>query len=770
MRQNRKAKLLSRRDFLKAALAGTGGLVIASCDQGTPVPTPNRPHPATAPNPTPNRLIYSDPTRPFEERVNSLVSQMTIEEKISQMGTEAPAIERLGIPQYNWWNEALHGVARAGTATVFPQVIGLASTWNPDLISRMAEVISDEGRAKHHEAVRNGMRDLYTGLTFFCPNINIFRDPRWGRGQETYGEDPYLTSRLAVSFIQGLQGKDLRYLKTVATPKHFAVHSGPEAKRHSFNAVVSQRDLRMTYLPAFKACIMEGRAYSIMGAYNRVNGEASCASPTLLQKILRDEWRFDGYVVSDCGAVDDIYNNHLLVKSAAEAAALAVKNGCDLECGCTYNIPCDYGRLKEAVRQGLLTEEDLNRSVKRLFMARLRLGMFDPADQVPYAQIPFNVVDSPKHREMALEVARQSLVLLKNQDNLLPLNKDNIKSIAVIGPNANETLVLTGNYMGTPAEPISVLAGIRAVVSPETIVNYARGCEIVGGAEDGFDQAIQAAKKSQIAVMVVGLSQQVEGEAGQEEGNPLGVRSLGDRTTLNLPPIQEKLMQAISETGTPIIMVLINGSALSINWANEHIPAILEAWYPGQAGGTAVAEALFGLTNPGGRLPVTFYRSTSDLPAFDDYSMENRTYRYFTGQPLYTFGFGLSYTTFTYRNLQIDPAKVKPGDPISIQVEVENTGQHLGDEVVQLYLKDVEASLPVPLLQLQGFRRIRLAPGEKQIVQFTLTAAQMSFAGENGKWVLEPGEFKVWVGGQQPNPKISPQPANVVEGQFTVQA
>jgi beta-glucosidase len=695
---------------------------------------------------------------------------MTIEEKISQMGTEAPAIERLGIPQYNWWNEALHGVARAGTATVFPQVIGLASTWNPDLIYRVAEVISDEGRAKHHEAVRNSMRDLYTGLTFFCPNINIFRDPRWGRGQETYGEDPYLTSRLAVNFIQGLQGKDPRYLKTVATPKHFAVHSGPEAKRHSFNAVVSQRDLRMTYLPAFKACIMEGRAYSIMGAYNRVNGEACCASPTLLQKILRDEWRFDGYVVSDCGAVDDIYNNHLLVKSAAEAAALAVKNGCDLECGCTYNIPCDYGRLKEAVQKGLLTEEDLNRSVKRLFMARFRLGMFDPADQVPYTQIPFNVVDSPKHREMALEVARQSLVLLKNQDNLLPLNKDNIKSIAVIGPNADETLVLTGNYMGTPAEPISVLAGIRAVVSPETTVNYARGCEIVGGAEDGFDQAIQAAKKSQVAVIVAGLSQQLEGEAGQAEGNPPGVRSLGDRTTLNLPPIQEKLMQAISETGTPIIMVLINGSALSINWANEHIPAILEAWYPGQAGGTAVAEALFGLTNPGGRLPVTFYRSTSDLPAFDDYSMENRTYRYFTGQALYSFGFGLSYTTFTYRNLRFVPAMIKPGDPISIQVEVENTGQHLGDEVVQLYLKDVEASLPVPLLQLQGFTRIRLAPGEKQIVQFTLTALQMSFADENGKWVLEPGEFKVWAGGQQPNPKISPQPANVVEGQFTVQA
>jgi beta-glucosidase len=787
MKQNRK-KLLPRRQFLKAALAATSGLVIASCNrstptsmpnQGTPIPTPNQstpiptpdqPQPTTAPNSTPNSPIYLDPTRPIEERVNDLVGRMTLEEKISQMGSEAPPIASLGISQYNWWNEALHGVARAGIATVFPQVIGLASTWNPDLIHRMAEVISDEGRAKHHEAVRNGLHTLYAGLTFFCPNINIFRDPRWGRGQETYGEGPYLTSRLAVNFIQGMQGNDPRYLKTVATPKHFAVHSGPDKKRHSFNAVVSQRDLRMTYLLAFEACIMEAKAYSIMGAYNRVNGEACCASPTLLQKILREEWGFEGYVVSDCGAIDDIFSNHLLVKSAAEAATLAVKNGCDLECGCTYGIPCDYGHLKEAVTQGLLTEEDLNRSVKRLFMARFRLGVFDPADQVPYAQIPLSIVDSPKHREMALEVARQSLILLKNQNKLLPLDKGKIKSVAVIGPNADETLVLTGNYMGTPAEPVSVLAGIRALSSPETKVNYARGCEILEGSQEEFDKAIQAAQKSQVAVVVLGLSQQLEGEEGQQEGNPPGVRSMGDRITLDLPPVQERLLQAIYETGTATIVVLINGSALSINWANEHIPAILEAWYPGQAGGTAVAEALLGLTNPGGRLPVTFYSSTSDLPAFDNYSMENRTYRYFTGQPLYPFGFGLSYTTFTYRNLQIVPAKVKPGDPVSIQVEVENTGQHVGDEVVQLYLKEVQASLPVPLLQLQGFTRIRLATGEKQTVQFTLTAEQMSFADEIGKWVLEPGEFKVWVGGQQPNQRIGPQPANVMEGQFTVQA
>jgi len=695
---------------------------------------------------------------------------MTIEEKVSQMGSQSPAIERLGVPAYNWWNEALHGVARAGIATVFPQAIGLASTWNPDLIYRMAEVISDEGRAKHHEVVRKYPSGQYDGLTFWSPNINIFRDPRWGRGQETYGEDPYLTSRLGVNFVRGIQGTDPLYLKAVATPKHYAVHSGPEKDRHRFDAQVSQRDLRMTYLPAFEACMVEGQAASIMGAYNRVNGEASCASPTLLQDILRDEWGFEGYVVSDCGAIDDIYTRHRLVNTGAEAAALAVKNGCDLECGCTYNIACHYQRrLVEAVEKGLLTDEDLNRSVERLFMARFRLGMFDPDDQVPYAQIPFSVVDSAEHRELALEVARQSLVLLKNQDSLLPLDKDTLKSIAVIGPNADETLVLAGNYSGTPAEPVSVLAGIQALVPPETEVIYARGCEIIDADQTRFTEAVEAARKSQVAVMVMGLSQQLEGEEGQTEGNPPGVRSRGDREALDLPLVQEQLLQAVYETGTPIILVLMNGSAVSINWAAERVPAILEAWYPGQAGGTAVAETLFGLTNPGGRLPVTFYRAVSDLPAFDDYSMENRTYRYFTGQPLYAFGYGLSYTTFAYRDLHIAPERVKAGDFVSVQVEVENTGQRPGDEVVQLYLKDVEASLPVPLLQLQGFARIHLSPGEKQTVQFTITAAQMSFADEDGKWVLEPGEFQVWVGGQQPTPAVSAQLANVLAGQFVVE-
>lgn len=692
-------------------------------------------------------LIYMDYERPIAERVDDLVGRMTIEEKIDQMGSAAPAIERLGVPEYNWWNEALHGVGRAGLATVFPQAIGLASTWNVDLIGRMAEAISDEGRAKHHEALRNGVREAYSGLTFWSPNINIFRDPRWGRGQETYGEDPYLTSRLGVAFVKGLQGDDPRYLKSVATPKHFAVHSGPEALRHQFDAVVSQQDLYMTYLPAFKASIVEGQAFSIMGAYNRTNGEACCASRTLLQKVLRDEWKFEGYVVSDCGAINDIHAHHGMVGSGAEAAALAVKNGCDLECCGDYDIPCNYGDLTAAYDQGLLSEADIDTAVKRLFTARFCLGMFDPPEVVPYAQIPYSVVDSTEHRALALEIAQQSLVLLKNEDDFLPLDVNEIGSVAVIGPNAAETLVMSGNYFGTPAAPVSVLDGVRTAVGPDTAVHYAQGCQLIEPSQAGFAEAVTAAQNSQVAIMVMGLSQQMEGEEGQAEGNPPGVFSLGDRQELGLPRVQEQLLQAVYETGTPIILILFNGSAVAVNWADAHVPAILEAWYPGQAGGTAVANAIFGRFNPGGRLPVTFYRSAADLPPFEDYKMADCTYRYFTGEPLYAFGFGLSYTRFTYHDLQVTPQMVQAGEPVFVQLEVENSGDRLGDEVVQLYLKDIQASLSVPRLQLQGFSRLRLQPGERQLVQFTLTPEQMAFYDEYGQWVQEPGEFRLWVGG-----------------------
>jgi beta-glucosidase len=752
----------SRRTFLKAAAAAAGGLAISGCTRRkTLPPLPTRKPSNITPTASPSVPVYPDPDRPLVERVSDLVDRMTVEELAGQMGTESPGIARLGVAKYNWWSEAGHGVARAGVATVFPQVIGLAAAWNTALIRRIADIASDEGRAKYHDAISKDIHALYFGLTFFSPNVNIFRDPRWGRGQETFGEDPYLTSRLAVVYVKGMQGDDPFYLKTVATPKHFAAHSGPEMERWGFDSVVSQRDLRMTYLPAFRACITEGKAASIMPAYNRINGVACVASPFLLQKILREEWGFDGYVAADCGAVGFLYYAHQLVNNEEEAAALSVTSGVDLECGCTYRLPCFFNLLPSAQEHNIVGVEDLRRAVKRLFTARFRLGMFDPPERVPYSKIPMSVVDCPEHREAALEAARQTLVLLKNRDGILPLDRESLTSIAVIGPKADVTAVLGGNYSGVPAEPVSLLAGIRAAVAPGTTVNYTVGCEMTQEIPNEMDRAVRLARDSQVAVLVLGLSQELEGEAGESSANPEG-----DRVSLDLPAVQEKLLEAVHATGTPVILVLLNGSALSVNWADENVAAILEAWYPGQAGGTAVAEALFGTTNPGGRLPVTFYRSTKDLPDISDYSMENRTYRYFKGEPLYPFGFGLSYTTFAYRGLTIDPAEAKAGDPVTVSFEVENTGTRGGDEVVQLYLKDLEATQPVPLLQLQGFTRLRLAAGETQTVEFRLTAEQMMYAGGNGEWVLEPGEFRVWVGGGQPVWQEGIRPSPGVEGSF----
>ena len=771
----------TRRQFLKTGLVTGAGVVLAGCAQdptteptatATTAPLPTlQPTATTAPptptlEPTPSGPIFQDHTRPIAERVDDLVGRMTLDEKIAQLDSGAPAIERLGVPQYNWWNEALHGVGRAGLATVFPQAIGLASSWDRDLMLRVATTISDEGRAKHHEAARNGVRDEYFGLTFWSPNINIFRDPRWGRGQETYGEDPYLTGQMALQFVRGLQGDDPTYLKTVATPKHFAVHSGPEDGRHFFNAEVSQRDLRMTYLPAFKTAIVEGKAFSIMGAYNRTNGEPCCASPTLLQQILREEWGFEGYVVSDCGALYDIWFNHVYVETPEEAAALAIRHGCDLDCCGTYNIPCTFQSLRGALVEELITEAEIERSVKRLYTARFRLGMFDPPDVVPWTQIPFDVVDSAENRQLALESAEKSLILLKN-DGLLPLDPNISRKIALIGPNADETLVLSANYHGEPADPIAVRRGLEEFGSSAEIV-YARGCELIGTNRDGFGEAVAVAESAEVAILVMGLSQQLEGEEGQTEGNPPGVKSLGDRGRISLTPIQQELLEAVHATGTPIVLVLMNGSAVAVNWADENVSAILEAWYPGQAGGTAIANALFGAVNPGGRLPVTIYRSTSELPQFDDYSMANRTYRYFTGEPLYKFGYGLSYTTFSYGAIGLSSAEIAAGESITLLVDVTNNGDRAGDEVVQLYVQDEEASLPVPQLQLAGFNRITLAAGETQTVQFMLTPEQLSFADESGEWLLETGRFNVWIGGQQPNLTAAQQPANVVAGSFVV--
>lgn len=691
-----------------------------------------------------NRPAFLDPRVSIGERVQDLIDRMTLAEKVSQMMDDSVGIERLGIPAYHWWNEALHGVARAGIATVFPQAIGIAATWNEDLVFRMAGAIADEARAKHHEALRQGVHAIYTGLTFWSPNINIFRDPRWGRGQETYGEDPYLTSRIGVQFVRGMQGEDRDYLKTAACAKHFAVHSGPEADRHHFDARATRRDMLMTYLPAFEALVREAGVAGVMGAYNRTNGEACCASPTLLQVILLDQWGFDGYVVSDCGAIRDIFQHHQLVDTPEAASAMAVLAGCDLNCGCTYE------HLLAAVGNGLLSEKDIDGALRHLFQIRFRLGMFDPPEQVPFARIPPEANHSPANQALALEVARQSIVLLKNEDHFLPLDK-HLDSMAVIGPNADDVLVLRGNYYGTPAESLSILTGIKGLVSPETRVTYARGCGIVDPAGDAdFQEAVAAARDADVAVMVMGLSQQMEGEEGQEEGNPPGVLSRGDRTEIALPGDQEALLRAVAETGTPVVLVLLNGSALAVNWADEHVPAILEAWYPGEAGGRAVAEVLFGDYNPGGRLPVTFYRSVDDLPPFEDYDMRGRTYRYFEGEVLYPFGHGLSYTQFDYEDLLADHDRMDGPESLTITCRVTNMGDLAGDEVVQVYLRDEAASLPVPRCSLVGFTRVRLAPGASTEVKFIIQAKQFAFADEDGRWVLEPGRFVLTVGGGQP--------------------
>jgi beta-glucosidase len=688
---------------------------------------------------------YQDVTLSIEARVGDLVSRMTLEEKVSQMMSAAPAIERLGIPKYVWWNECLHGVARAGVATVFPQAIGLASTWNTGLIHRVATAIGDEARAKHHDSVRHGIRERYAGLTFWSPNINIFRDPRWGRGQETYGEDPYLTARMGVAFVRGLQGEDPRYLKVVATPKHFAVHSGPEDDRHHFDARVDERDLKETYLPAFRACVQEGKAASIMGAYNRTNGEPCCASGTLLESILRRDWGFDGYIVSDCGAISDIYRHHRVVESATAAAVTAVKAGCDMECSVGEDV---YRTLVQAVEDGLISEEHINQAVQRLFTARFRLGMFDPPEMVAYAQIPYEVNDSPAHRELALQAARESIVLLKNANGFLPLSKD-LRLIAVIGPNADVVKVLNGNYSGTPSKAVTPLEGIRDKVSPGKVL-HSVGCTISGSSSAVFEEAVELAQRSDVAVLVVGLSQALEGEEGQKEGVEAGGRSKGDRTDLNLPRVQEELLKAVHATGTPIVVVLINGSPLAINWANEHAAAIVEAWYPGEEGGTAIADVLFGDYSPAGRLPVTFPRSVKQLPPFNDYRMAGRTYRYMIEEPLFPFGYGLSYTEFEYSKLQISPREANRADDVEISAMVTNVGHRAGDEVVQLYVSLPGTSAPAPIRQLQGFERIHLTPGETETVTFTLTPSQFSLCDADGVRVVEAGEVRVTVGGCQP--------------------
>jgi beta-glucosidase len=703
---------------------------------------------------------YKNASLPIEKRVDDLVSRMTLAEKVSQMMNVAPAIKRLDVPEYEWWNEGLHGVARAGYATVFPQAIGLAATWDTDLMFQVADVISTEARAKHHEFVRHDQHARYQGLTFWSPNINIFRDPRWGRGQETYGEDPYLTSRLGVAFVKGLQGDDPKYLKVVATPKHFAVHSGPEPQRHGFDSMAVERDLRETYLPAFRATVVEGKAESVMCAYNRTNREPCCANKTLMTDILRKEWGFNGYVVSDCGAITDIWKGHHFAKSEAEASALAVKAGTDLACG------GEYSSLIEAVKNGLISEAEIDVALKRLMTARFRLGMFDPPEMVAYARIPFSENDTPAHRALSLRAAHESIVLLKNDANTLPLKK-NIRTIAVVGPNADAPEVLLGNYSGKPSKSVTPLAGIKNAVAADTKVVYALGATLSGDVERQIDEAVSVARQADVVVAVLGISAALEGEE-----MPVNIEGFsgGDRTDLGLPKGQEALLKALNATGKPVVVVLLNGSALAVNWAGDHAPAILDAWYPGEEGGTAIADVLFGNYNPGGRLPVTFYKSVDQLPPFTDYSMVNRTYRYFKGEPLYPFGFGLSFTKFKYSNLKLNAKGIRAGEDVTITAEVKNVGDVAGDEVVQLYVTDLAATVPVPIRSLAGVKRLFLKPGEKRSVSFMLSARQMSIVDDQGRRMIEPGEFVVSVGGEQPGFKAraDAQTTDAVSSHFIV--
>jgi beta-glucosidase len=691
---------------------------------------------------------YLDESLSFEERAKDLVSRMTLEEKVTQMLFNAPAIKRLGIPAYNWWNEALHGVARAGVSTMFPQAIGMAATFDEELIYKTADVISTEGRAKYHEFQRRNDHDIYKGLTFWSPNINIFRDPRWGRGHETYGEDPYLTGRLGVAFVKGIQGNDKKYLKAAACAKHYAVHSGPESERHSFNAIASEKDMRETYLPAFKELVKEANVEGVMGAYNRTNGEPCCGSETLLKKILREEWGFKGYVTSDCWAIKDFHEYHGVTSTAPESVALAVNNTCDLNCG---NM---FANLLIAHNEGLVTEEAIDEAVTRLMITRMKLGMFDKPENVPYTSIPYSVNDCREHREFALEVSKQTMVLLKNENNILPLDKNKIKSIAVIGPNADNRTALMGNYHGTASRYITVLEGIQDMVGEDVRVFYSEGCHLykdkvedLAEPKDRFAEAISAAEMADAVVMCLGLDETIEGE----EGVAAQDFSSGDKHNLDLPGLQQELLETVYRTGKPVILVVLAGSALALTWADEHIPAIIMGWYPGAEGGKAIASLIFGEYSPSGKLPITFYRTVEELPDFKDYSMKNRTYRYMENEALYPFGYGLSYTRFEYGCIKVKKDTIQTGENFNCLVKVKNAGNIESIETVQLYLKDVEASVTLPRWQLAGIKRVNLAPGEEKEVSFTVTPRQMALINNEGRCILEPGVFEVYIGGSQPD-------------------
>lgn len=675
------------------------------------------------------------------ELARELVSKMTIEERAFQLSYRAPAIPRLNIPEYNWWNEALHGVARAGAATVFPQAIAMAASFDEEMLHQVGDVISTEGRAKYNAYSSEGDRDIYKGLTFWSPNVNIFRDPRWGRGHETYGEDPYLTSRMGVAFIKGIQGEG-KYLKAAACAKHLAAHSGPENVRHEFNSVVSKKDLEETYLPAFEACVKEGDVESVMGAYNRVNGEPSCGSHTLLKEILRDKWGFEGHVVSDCGAIMDFHRFHKITKTVTDSAAMALSNGCDLNCG---NV---YLHILEALQEGKVTEEQITTACERVMATRYRLGMF--SDDCEYDQIPYSANDTKEHHELAIRAVCKSMVLLKN-NGILPLNAEKLSTLAVIGPNADSRDVLWGNYYGTASRNITVLDGIQEAVGDKVRVYYSQGCPLYQDAAEGglarkddrIAEAVHIAKMADAVILCMGLDGKFEGEDG-DANNPY---ASGDKTSLTLPGRQMALLRAVLDTGKPVILLLGTGSALSFEGEEERCAAVLNMWYPGALGGKAVAQVLFGESMPSGKLPVTFYRTTEELPDFTNYSMKGRTYRYMEQEALYPFGYGLTYVPFKASDLSV---KVE-GEEADVTLTVKNLGDRAASQTVQVYVKDLESPFAVRNHSLKAFRCLELEAGESRSVTLHLDRRAFEAVNEEGEHILDSHKFHIYAGFSQPD-------------------
>lgn len=685
------------------------------------------------------------------KRAKELVGKMTLEEKASQLKFDAPAIPRLGVPAYNWWNEGLHGVARAGVATVFPQAIGTAAAFDTDLTEKIGDVIATEGRAKYNAYAAEGDRDIYKGLTFWSPNVNIFRDPRWGRGHETYGEDPYLTGELGAAFVDGLQG-DGEYLKAAGCAKHFAVHSGPEALRHKFDAKASKKDMRETYLPAFEKLVKRAKVEAVMGAYNRTNGEPCCGSKTLMEDILRGEWNFEGHYVSDCWAIRDFHTNHMVTDTAEESAAMALKAGCDVNCGNTYL------HIMKAYEQGLVSEEDITLATERLFTTRFLLGLFDETE---YDKIGYDKLECREHLALADRAAAESVVLLKN-DGILPLKKENLKAIGVIGPNANSRAALIGNYHGTSSRYITVLEGIQDAVGENIRVYYSEGChlfkdrvESLGLRQDRISEAVAVAKNSDVVILCLGLDETLEGEEG-DTGNSY---ASGDKVDLLLPEVQRELLEAVVKTGKPVVLVNMTGSAMDLRFAQEHCNAVVQAWYPGARGGRVVADILLGEISPSGKLPVTFYHDTEELPDFEDYSMKGRTYRYFTGEVLYPFGYGLTYGSAALEEVKLNGQSAGAGSEVvlsgeeiaSLEVTVANTGDRDIQEVVQVYIKAVDSADATPNARLCGFVRVSVKAGEKVTVVVPVDQDALTVINEEGEKVSGGNRYAVSVGFGQPD-------------------